>query len=362
LSIPECRILRIPSSWRSQNAVLSRTHLIVDPADADSTGRLGRAAKLDHIVGMVWRKRGTQACFSTGLGAGRLHDAGAAAAGHLVEHLEALGDRRVVFAQTLPPAADGGEDTALVLLRVAGELVVEIRHEKQRAQTGDEETGLHVGAAVEGHPEDDLLERGRQRAGIVGPQRGERVSMAFAAAAHEQRDELREDTDDVEENRHDDEAGDAASRREEALLLLVDLVLQLVEQGRRFAGTEHAVKQPGQTLRHDQAERRAEHRGERSDRDVVSLHVCEFVSQDGLELVIVETDFEQSFGCSDEGVPRVAAGGEGVRHRQRRNINRRLHGKTGHGVELVDEPHQTCMVRVVEIRRLASHQLLHESA
>lgn len=268
----------------------------------------------------------------------------------------------MVFAQTLPPAADGGEDTALVLLRVAGELVVEIRHEKQRAQTGDEETRLHVGSAVEGHPEDDLLERGRQRAGIVGPQRGEGVGMAFAASAHEQRDELREDADDVEENRHDDEAGDAASRREEALLLLVDLVLQLVEQGRRLAGAEDAVKQPGQTLRHDQAERRTEHRGERSDGDVVSLHVSEFMSQDGFELVIIEADFEQSFGCGDECVLRVAASREGVGHWQRRNVNRRLHGKTGHGVELVDEPHQACMVRVVEVGRLASHQLLHESA
>lgn len=292
----------------------------------------------------------------------QLHDARAAAAGHLVEHLETLGNRRVVFAQPLPPAADGGEDTALVLLRVAGELVVEIRDEQQRAETGDEEARLHIRSTVEGHPEDDLLQRGGQRAGIVGPQRGESVGMAFAAPAHEERDELREDADDVEENRHDDEAGNTARRREEALLLLLDLVLQLVEQRRRLAGAEDAVEQPGQALRHDQAERRTEHRCERGDGDVVSLHVSELVRQDGLEFVIGQTDIEQTFRRGDEGIARIAAGGEGIRHGQRRDVNRRLHGKTGLGIELVDETNQTCVVGVAQVWRLATHQFLDDSA
>lgn len=173
----------------------------------------------------------------------------ALAAGHGVQFLHALLDGRVVFTQTAPPTAKA---RAQALIRSALVVFVKSVDDEERLHAASQRDQANVTTLAQ-HEIADLLQRRGERAGVAGPLRGQNVGGAFAAPADEQRQELGEHADEIENRQHHDEAGNAAIGREEPLLVLVDLVRQLVEQGRFTAG-ENAAEKSGESSRQDNRE------------------------------------------------------------------------------------------------------------
>ncbi len=250
----------------------------------------------------------------------------AGAAVHLLEFHDAIRNRRMVVVKLGPELLQLGDEAAVLRL-LFDRCRVEHRVDDDRVIQRRPESLLALRLRTMRFDElGELQQTGRQSARVLRELRAQCVGARLARANHEELNDAHQLLRDVKDRIGDDGSD---NRRKQLLVLQTDRTLDHLDH------RDPAVDDS----REDLEEERREHAEERVDADVAVLDVSELMRKNAFDFVVRHAHLrvEQSSRDGDDRASGEGSGGESVRQRIRREVNRRHVRQPGLGHEALDD-------------------------